>query len=84
MIKTLLACALVASAPAAQAARYVCNTCNTNEQVTLKFMQERGINDKNALATVLETLNKSRCSTQIFVRVVHEYVMKTATKAVTV
>tara|TARA_B100000003_G_scaffold202306_1_gene211401 strand:+ start:1264 stop:1779 length:516 start_codon:yes stop_codon:yes gene_type:complete len=58
MIKTLLACALVASAPAAQAARYVCNTCNTNEQVTLTFMQERGINDKNALATVLGNIKQ--------------------------
>ena len=58
MIKSLLVLGCLATAPAAEAARYVCETCNTNEKTTLSFMQDQGIKDKNALAVVLGNIKQ--------------------------
>ena len=38
--------------------RFVCKSCNTNEQRTLAFLQDKGIRDKNALATILGNIRQ--------------------------
>lgn len=38
--------------------RLMCKGCNENENVTLKFFQERGIKDKNALATIMGNIRQ--------------------------
>ena len=38
--------------------RFVCNGCNANEIKTLEFLQERGIKDKNALATIMGNIRQ--------------------------
>ena len=38
--------------------RLVCKGCNTNESKTLEFLQERGITDKNALATIMGNIRQ--------------------------
>lgn len=58
MIKSLLVLGCLATAPAAEAARYVCETCNANEKTTLSFMQDQGIKDKNALSVVLGNIKQ--------------------------
>jgi len=38
--------------------RLVCKGCNTNESRTLEFLQDRGITDKNALATIMGNIRQ--------------------------
>ena len=38
--------------------RLVCKGCNTNESRTLDFLQNRGITDKNALATIMGNIRQ--------------------------
>ncbi len=38
--------------------RLVCRGCNTNESRTLDFLQNRGITDKNALATIMGNIRQ--------------------------
>jgi hypothetical protein len=38
--------------------RFICNGCNTNELTTLDFLQDRGITDKNALATIMGNIRQ--------------------------
>jgi hypothetical protein len=38
--------------------RLVCKGCNTNESRTLEFLQNRGITDKNALATIMGNIRQ--------------------------
>jgi len=38
--------------------RLVCKGCNTNESRTLDFLQDRGITDKNALATIMGNIRQ--------------------------
>jgi len=38
--------------------RLVCKGCNTNESRTLEFLQNRGISDKNALATIMGNIRQ--------------------------
>lgn len=38
--------------------RYICIGCNDNEISTLNFFQDRGITDKNALATILGNIKQ--------------------------
>lgn len=38
--------------------RFICKGCNINESRALEILQERGINDKNALATILGNIKQ--------------------------
>jgi hypothetical protein len=38
--------------------RLICKGCNTNETKTVEFLQERGITDKNALATIMGNIRQ--------------------------
>ena len=38
--------------------RLVCKGCNHNESLTLEFLQNRGITDKNALATIMGNIRQ--------------------------
>lgn len=38
--------------------RLVCKGCNTNESRTLEFLQNRGITDKNAIATIMGNIRQ--------------------------
>ncbi len=38
--------------------RLICKGCNTNESRTLEFLQNRGITDKNALATIMGNIQQ--------------------------
>ena len=38
--------------------KYVCDDCTINEAITLSFLQERGIQDKAALATVMGNIKQ--------------------------
>ena len=38
--------------------RLICKGCNENENATLAFFQERGIKDKNALATIMGNIRQ--------------------------
>lgn len=38
--------------------RYICKGCNKQESYALAFMQDRGITDKNALATILGNIQQ--------------------------
>lgn len=38
--------------------RLICKSCNANEQTTLAFLQDRGITDKNALATIMGNIRQ--------------------------
>ena len=38
--------------------RIICKGCNTNETRTLEFLQDRGITDKNALATIMGNIRQ--------------------------
>lgn len=38
--------------------RFICKGCNDNENLALKVMQDRGIKDKNALATILGNIKQ--------------------------
>ena len=38
--------------------RLICKGCNTNETRTLEFLQDRGITDKNALATIMGNIRQ--------------------------
>lgn len=38
--------------------KYVCDDCTINEAITLSFLQERGIEDKAALATVMGNIKQ--------------------------
>lgn len=38
--------------------RYVCKGCNDNETAALNFFQDKGITDKNALATILGNIKQ--------------------------
>jgi hypothetical protein len=38
--------------------RLVCKGCNSNESRTLEFLQDRGITDKNALATIMGNIRQ--------------------------
>jgi hypothetical protein len=38
--------------------RLICKSCNANEQNTLAFLQDRGITDKNALATIMGNIRQ--------------------------
>jgi len=38
--------------------RFICKGCNENENRTLAFLQERGIKDKNAIATVMGNIKQ--------------------------
>ena len=38
--------------------RLICKGCNENENATLKYFQDRGIKDKNALATILGNIRQ--------------------------
>lgn len=38
--------------------RFICTGCNENENLTLKFLQEKGIKDKNALATIMGNIKQ--------------------------
>ena len=38
--------------------RLVCKGCNTNESRALEFLQDRGITDKNALATIMGNIRQ--------------------------
>ena len=38
--------------------RLICKGCNTNESLTLEFLQNRGITDKNALATIMGNIRQ--------------------------
>ena len=38
--------------------RLVCKGCNDNESLTLEFLQNRGITDKNALATIMGNIRQ--------------------------
>lgn len=38
--------------------RLVCNGCNDNEEKTLDFLQDRGITDRNAIATIMGNIRQ--------------------------
>jgi hypothetical protein len=38
--------------------RLVCKGCNTNESRTVEFLQDRGITDKNAIATIMGNIRQ--------------------------
>ena len=38
--------------------RLICKSCNANEQNTLAFLQDKGITDKNALATIMGNIRQ--------------------------
>jgi hypothetical protein len=38
--------------------RFICKGCNENEKVALKFFQDRGIKDRNALATIMGNIKQ--------------------------
>jgi hypothetical protein len=38
--------------------RFICKGCNENESLTLKVLQDRGIADKNALATIMGNIRQ--------------------------
>jgi hypothetical protein len=38
--------------------RLICKGCNTNETKTVEFLQERGITDKNAIATIMGNIKQ--------------------------
>lgn len=38
--------------------RFICKGCNNNENLTLKLLQDRGIRDKNALATIMGNIKQ--------------------------
>jgi hypothetical protein len=38
--------------------RLICKGCNTNESRTLEFLQDRGITDKNAIATIMGNIRQ--------------------------
>ena len=38
--------------------KLICKGCNTNEILTLEFLQNRGITDKNALATIMGNIRQ--------------------------
>jgi hypothetical protein len=38
--------------------RLVCKGCNHNESLTLEFLQNRGITDKNAIATIMGNIRQ--------------------------
>lgn len=38
--------------------RFICKGCNTNESLTLEFLQNNGITDKNALATIMGNIRQ--------------------------
>jgi hypothetical protein len=38
--------------------RLICKGCNNNESMTLEFLQNRGITDKNALATIMGNIRQ--------------------------
>jgi hypothetical protein len=38
--------------------RLICKGCNTHEQKTVSFLQEKGITDKNAIATILGNIQQ--------------------------
>lgn len=44
--------------PEPEEKRLVCKSCNPNEQRALDFFQDRGITDKNALATILGNIRQ--------------------------
>ena len=44
--------------PKPKVKRLVCKGCNTNESRTLEFLQDRGITDKNALATIMGNIRQ--------------------------
>jgi len=39
-------------------ARLICNSCNANEQIALQKLQDHGIKDKNALATIMGNIRQ--------------------------
>ena len=41
-----------------KATRLVCKGCNTNETKTVEFLQNRGITDKNAIATIMGNIRQ--------------------------
>ena len=44
--------------PKPKVKRLICKGCNTNESRTLEFLQDRGITDKNALATIMGNIRQ--------------------------
>lgn len=38
--------------------RFICKGCNENEKAALKFFQDKGIKDKNALATIMGNIKQ--------------------------
>ena len=44
--------------PKPKVKRLICKGCNTNESLTLEFLQNRGITDKNALATIMGNIRQ--------------------------
>jgi hypothetical protein len=38
--------------------RLICKSCNVNEQIALKELQDRGIKDRNALATIMGNIRQ--------------------------
>lgn len=38
--------------------RFICKGCNTKESLTLDFLQDKGITDRNALATILGNIKQ--------------------------
>lgn len=47
----------IAPEPAAEP-RFICKGCNDNETAALQFFQDKGIRDKNALATILGNIKQ--------------------------
>lgn len=41
-----------------QEPRLICKSCNTNEKIALDYFQDRGVKDKNALATILGNIKQ--------------------------
>ena len=46
------------AAPKPKQTRLICKGCNEHENVTLAFFQERGIKDRNALATIMGNIRQ--------------------------
>jgi len=44
--------------PESKVTRLVCKGCNHNESRTLEFLQDRGVTDKNALATIMGNIRQ--------------------------
>jgi hypothetical protein len=66
------------ASPKPKEKRLICKGCNEHENATLAFFQDRGIKDRNALATIMGNIIRNQLLFLTFVKVVAEPVGVTA------